>query len=1427
MDHEDDHTSDTDPGIPTNEDSGYSTYDSTNLDGSSFDSSEVDMVMKNGQRIKFSFGFNFNFELLPGLPTAGSGLCGWKNVKASNSAFYAIKDSASNPEEAMSLYSELTDSMYEFQCYYDRYRGECGGSAPVQVQCHHTKWGNSEKPLLKSIEAIIDAQCADCSANGICSDWYSMLGRLSGMFSDEPYVPPVTPTSYVPTEAPTPDCDYGWNYNGYECERICPDGEEYGDEGCYTPCDEDQCAASPCPNNSYCTDLCEGYECTCEDGFHNHDGKCCYNDKCAEVECPAHSTCQNNGCTKYKCVCDEGYVKNAYGECEVECDENPCEGNPCGDNYNCKSKCKGYECECKAGYGGDNCEPDDKCDAYYNLDCKSCQKCNNGECVLKGGHYLDSDGNCKQKYNECLLGTNNCDDYANCVDKLDGYQCICQDGYLDVNGDGTECTHPYYTEDGECNLEEYSAFTDKKFEAVSFKSSYDHQTAIHYWNEITAQLSKLGEAARTIACSTDAGVIGCKWIDYTRDATACEWVHTLETVIDQVKAKCNDEWKVFYLDKLDKLRKATCDEPNDCEDGRANCHPNADCIPKAAVYGQKYSGFKCKCKEGFYGNGKNCMPEINECENNTHKCHEYATCIDIDAGYKCVCNDDYVGNGYKCSIPVNECLDPNLNECHAYADCYDTDNGYYCKCRGKEGYVGDGKHCTGPADECYEGTHTCHQLTTDCVNTYAGYTCKCKEGFFGDPVKGCWPPLVCPEGYFEDGYEGDFDNGLCSLKYARPCWSDLYTKIYAAGVKVCKKNDAASRFALFTKEMFNLGKSYEKKYGAALSHYAPTAERYGAECAVDAGAVPCELLNFENIVDAQDLYDRVERLFNHVFDKCDALYKAKWEQWLALYHNALICPVNECLYPDQYQCHEYAKCVDRSVGYECVCNTHYYGDGKENCDPIDYCSDASICPLYSTCNTLAAGYGYECVCDDGYIKKGTKCVQVDPCTINRGGCHEHASCHSSLVGYVYNHVCRCKAGYTGNGFVCDPIDPCEYHNCHDDANCVPYAQITGEQDYNCVCKDGYQGNGYVCDVYVDPCADTTCTGGKNTFAYTDAYGNDQCMCKCPDGYKDENGECVSTDPCYNVDCGDYKTCYNGVCKEVTENPCGKCAANSYCITNTYANTHTCKCAHGYEGDGFVCTIAEKCNMYCPTGTSCRLGKCTCPVGYWYDEGSRKCIDFNECKVNKKGESRHNCHPDATCENTTGGFKCTCNNGFFGDGVTCHGNGGGGSAYNNNGGASAYSNLREPVESAFSSYAGTNIDVYTNLGEGMCSLMGFQWGNLNKLMKKMQWTTNPALSQRYTEALLTEFQYLGQAVLARTQAKCDLTKAGAVRCNLLYFPHDNKRCQLVKRLGKIYEAVAENCNTAWETKYGDMVNYLIANNQAGVDGAPCEPTVYLP
>ncbi|CAH1268824.1 OIT3 [Branchiostoma lanceolatum] len=42
-------------------------------------------------------------------------------------------------------------------------------------------------------------------------------------------------------------------------------------------------------------------------------------------------------------------------------------------------------------------------------------------------------------------------------------------------------------------------------------------------------------------------------------------------------------------------------------------------------------------------------------------------------------------------------------------------------------------------------------------------------------------------------------------------------------------------------------------------------------------------------------------------------------------------------------------------------------------------------------------------------------------------------------------------------------------------------------------------------------------------------------------------------------------------------------------------------------------------------------------------------DNNEC-----ADDTDNCHDQATCTNTDGGFNCTCNDGYSGDGVTCTG-----------------------------------------------------------------------------------------------------------------------------------------------------------------------------
>ena len=42
-------------------------------------------------------------------------------------------------------------------------------------------------------------------------------------------------------------------------------------------------------------------------------------------------------------------------------------------------------------------------------------------------------------------------------------------------------------------------------------------------------------------------------------------------------------------------------------------------------------------------------------------------------------------------------------------------------------------------------------------------------------------------------------------------------------------------------------------------------------------------------------------------------------------------------------------------------------------------------------------------------------------------------------------------------------------------------------------------------------------------------------------------------------------------------------------------------------------------------------------------------DIDECT-----DATHNCHSNADCSNTYGGFNCTCFQGYSGDGVTCTG-----------------------------------------------------------------------------------------------------------------------------------------------------------------------------
>ncbi|XP_038045729.1 uncharacterized protein LOC119720211 isoform X2 [Patiria miniata] len=95
---------------------------------------------------------------------------------------------------------------------------------------------------------------------------------------------------------------------------------------------------------------------------------------------------------------------------------------------------------------------------------------------------------------------------------------------------------------------------------------------------------------------------------------------------------------------------------------------------------------------------------------------------------------------------------------------------------------------------------------------------------------------------------------------------------------------------------------------------------------------------------------------------------------------------------------------------------------------------------------------------------------------------------------------------------------------------------------------------------------------------------------------------------------------------------------------------TIVCNNGtLEGRVPTCQDINECaTVPCLNGGGClnlmNAYQCMCTSAW---TGANCSMDVDECLL-----SADNCHPNATCTNEVGGFNCTCNEGFKGDGVTC-------------------------------------------------------------------------------------------------------------------------------------------------------------------------------
>ncbi|XP_073231335.1 uncharacterized protein [Porites lutea] len=107
-------------------------------------------------------------------------------------------------------------------------------------------------------------------------------------------------------------------------------------------------------------------------------------------------------------------------------------------------------------------------------------------------------------------------------------------------------------------------------------------------------------------------------------------------------------------------------------------------------------------------------------------------------------------------------------------------------------------------------------------------------------------------------------------------------------------------------------------------------------------------------------------------------------------------------------------------------------------------------------HTLGSRGGYtwnDVPCDNCY--NFTCFTDFDECAYHSNDCDVNAVCQNTAGSYT----CTCKAGYTGNGLICDDLNECSSNsdNCHVNAICH---NTVGS--FTCTCKPGYTGDGRIC-----------------------------------------------------------------------------------------------------------------------------------------------------------------------------------------------------------------------------------------------------------------------------------------------------------------------------------------------------------------------------
>lgn len=600
-------------------------------------------------------------------------------------------------------------------------------------------------------------------------------------------------------------------------------------------------------------------------------------------------------------------------------------------------------------------------------------------------------------------------------------------------------------------------------------------------------------------------------------------------------------------------------------------------------------------------------------------------------------------------IDVNECL---TNPCGKNTICTDTLGSFTCSC--KPDYTGDPMKGCVDIDECTALEKPCGKYAI-CENASPGYNCKCLQGYRAVPDA----KIACEQADVEIGCHSNFD---CTNNAECVDGQCFCQEGFEASGTNCVDIDECKR---------------QKDICGPRAHCINIQGGYKCECEAGLIGTPPRLPCKEPCVNVEcgaHAYCQAED--NEAFCICE-----KGWTFLPSDISKGCVDINECdaSHGPFGMCGTNALCKNFDGSYECTCPSGFTGDANKQCYDIDECSQTiNPCGENSVCQNEPGSF--KCVCPDDLIAvedsdpTKIKCIAVVSCKTNND-CPGNAICDA-------HKRCLCPEPNVGN----DCRHPCEELNCGPNAKCLLTNGVG-----TCLCADGYINSGGTC-IDVNECLNNPC--GVKAICNNHAGGY---TCQCANGMSGDPYKGGCNDIRKIVSCSDKNPCPTGekcvsnpgganvcVCTqghtrdrvsqqcrdvdECMENAKPACGLNALC--RNLPGSYECICAEGYYGNPYE--ICEQCDspecrcqppytlvgkncilagcsdkQKCPPGAECisitgGLSYCACPKGFrTQPDGS--CVDIDECHENSQ-----TCGYDAICQNTVGGFTCTCPPEYDGD-----------------------------------------------------------------------------------------------------------------------------------------------------------------------------------